>query len=258
MAFEEAKITGLDGYNTGMKKSLLDKVFFMDKIDVEVIVDYGCADGTLIHFLRNLFPEIVYYGFDISEEMIGEAKKKNPEIAMCFTTNFDDIMKKTKHCKKAVVLSSIIHEAYSYGTANDISIFWNRIFNSGFDNIVIRDMMPGMSINKQSETNDVAKILRKANRQQLFDFQQLWGSIENMKSMAHFLLKYQYDDNWEREVHENYFPIYREQMLSQVPDAYDIVFHEHFVLPYLAKVVKKDFGIELKENTHIKLILSKR
>lgn len=51
-------ITDLTAYNLSMKKSLIDKMFFMDKIDdnVKVIMDYGCADGALIRFLAPLFP----------------------------------------------------------------------------------------------------------------------------------------------------------------------------------------------------------
>ena len=51
-------IVNLNRYNLSMSKSLIDKIFFMDKIDdtIKVIVDYGCADGTLIRFLAPLFP----------------------------------------------------------------------------------------------------------------------------------------------------------------------------------------------------------
>lgn len=55
-------ITDLIAYNLSMKKSLIDKMFFMDKIDddIKVVMDYGCADGALIRFLAPLFPEIVF------------------------------------------------------------------------------------------------------------------------------------------------------------------------------------------------------
>ena len=51
-------ITDLTAYNLSMKKSLIDKMFFMDKIDdnIKVVMDYGCADGALIRFLAPLFP----------------------------------------------------------------------------------------------------------------------------------------------------------------------------------------------------------
>jgi len=72
----------------------------------------------------------------------------------------------------------------------------------------------------------------------------------------HFLLKYKYlQPNWNREVRENYFPLYREKLLSMIPDNYSILYHEHFTLPYIKESVKEDLGIEIKDNTHLKLIL---
>ena len=42
-------------YNSRMRKSLLDKIFFMDKIDgCDRFLDYGCADGSMIKFLAEV------------------------------------------------------------------------------------------------------------------------------------------------------------------------------------------------------------
>ena len=86
------KINDFTHYTTEMRKSLIDKIFFMDKMDNEVktIVDYGCADGVLIDFLSNIFPEINFIGLDISDEMIRAAEKrcKGKENTV-FLTNFD-------------------------------------------------------------------------------------------------------------------------------------------------------------------------
>ena len=250
-------IKNLQVYNAGMKKSLLDKIFFMDKIDATVFVDYGCADGTLINFLRNLFPEFEYYGFDISEEMIQVAQNSNKEIKDNFSTNWDYIESQIKGKKSCVICSSIIHEIYSYGTINDVDVFWSRIFGNEFDYIVIRDMLPGKSIDRRSDINDVSKVLKKAKKEALSNFESFWGSIENNKSLIHYFLKYRYTDNWSREVKENYMPITREELLSELPDNYEITYHEHFILPFLKTKVEEDFGIELKDNTHLKLILKR-
>lgn len=252
-------LANLAGYNAGMKKSMMDKMFFIDKVNAEVFVDYGCADSVLIQFLHNLFPEFEYFGFDISSEMIEEAKKTNPGMEDHFFTDWDALQAQVKATgkKSAVILSSIIHEVYSYGTSQDVGSFWDRVFLDGFDFIIVRDMMPGMSMNKPSDINDVAKVFRKADRKQLYDFQQTWGSVENNKNLIHFFLKYRYNDNWEREVKENYLPVNREQFLSMLPDNYEITFHEHYVLPHLFTQVQMDFGLEIKDNTHLKLILKR-
>ena len=251
-------------YNAGMKKSLLDKIFFMDKIDANVIVDYGCADGTLIHFLYNLFPEFTYIGYDIDTTMLTHAtakfkKETLQEKHVCFTNDWDVVEECIQGRSAALLLSSIIHEVYAYGTRKDVEEFWQRVYKSNFQYIVVRDMIPSHSVDKQSDLNDVRAIMRKANSGMLRDFQKIWGTIEQNKNLVHFLLKYRYTENWEREVHENYFPMTREAFISAIPpDTYDIEFHEHFILPFLKNVVRADFGILLKDNTHLKIILKKR
>ncbi len=253
-----AEIKDFSAYTSSMRKTLLDKIFFMDKIDATVFIDYGCADGSLIHFARTLFPEFEYYGYDISEEMLEEARKKNDGMNNCFFSNWEELNKRINPEKKrAIILSSVIHEVYSYGTTSDVSEFWKRVFGYGWDYIIIRDMVPSKTIERSSNINDITKIYRRADKQTLYDFETAFGSIENNKNLIHYLLKYRYTQNWKREVKENYIPINREELLSSLPENYEITFHEHFILPFLKTRVEKDFGIELKDNTHLKLILMK-
>lgn len=248
-------------YNSSMRKSLLDKIFFMDKIDSEIFVDYGCADGSLLNFLNTLFPEHTYLGFDIDDKMIDLAKERCPE-GITLSSNWNEldaiIQNFEKQGKKVtLILSSIIHEVYSYGTGTDIKVFWERVFNTGFDYIVIRDMMASKSIEKTTDMNDYIKILRSSNKQMLYEFETYWGTLESNKNLLHYLLKYRYTENWNREVKENYLPIFREELLSYIPPNYTVELHEHYVLPFLKNKVQSDFAISLKDNTHIKLILKK-
>lgn len=250
------KIKDYKIYTTRMKKSLLDKIYFVDKIEANIIVDYGCADGTLIHFLATLFPELQFIGFDIDEKMISEARVKCEGMKNCsFTSRWEDIETYCGH--KAIILSSIIHEVYSYGSEKDISIFWDRVYGGTFKYIAIRDMIPSISMDKRSDINDIKNIMRKARPAYVRAFEQVWGSIEQNKNLIHYLLKYRYTENWDREVRENYMPITREQLIISIPDEYEIMFHEHFVLPYLKDTVFEDFGIVIKDNTHLKMVLKK-
>jgi SAM-dependent methyltransferase len=246
-------------YNEGMKKSLLDKIFFMDKIDARVIIDYGCADGVLIHFLSTLFPELYYIGYDIDEKMLEKARERcgNNEQRFLFTSDWSKVEEHAGQGLNAIVLSSVIHEVYAYGTRADVDNMWNRVFSGKFDYIVIRDMVPSTSLDKVSNINDVANIYKKGDKAYLHEFEKVWGTIESNKNLIHFLLKYRYTDNWDREVRENYLPITREELLSSIPDAYEIEFHEHFILPFLKNIVKQDFNITIKDNTHLKLVLKR-
>lgn len=255
------EIKNYEQYNKRMTLSLIDKVFFADKIpnDISLIVDYGCADGTLTGVLKELFPNAIIIGYDIDEKMIAIAKEKYHDVI--FLNKWKEVDNKImrEKGKSAVIVSSIVHEVYSYCKPEEIIDFWDRIYFSGFDYICIRDMMVSMSVDRPSDMNDVVKVLREYNRtKELMDFQANWGNIENNKNLIHFLLKYKYmEPNWEREVKENYIPLYKEDFLSQIPRDYDIMFHEHYVLPYLKEQVLNDIGIVIKDSTHIKIVLRK-
>lgn len=258
----EHKITNYAVYTEGMRKSLLDKAFFMDKVNARIIIDYGCADGTLINFLSALFPEIRYIGYDIDEEMITQARATCTNDNALFTSDWAEVMANSlpegvEREPVAIVLSSVIHEVYAYGTRKEVDEMWNRVFHSGFDHIVIRDMVPSISMDTRSDINDVKHLMRKSDPGHLREFEQVWGSIEQNKNLVHFLLKYRYVDNWDREVRENYFPLTREELISSIPDEYEIDFHEHFRVPFTVRTIKQDFGITLRDNTHLKLILER-
>ncbi len=71
----------------------------------------------------------------------------------------------------------------------------------------------------------------------------------------HYLLKYKYIENWDREVNENYLPVSLETLKSKIPSSYKIAYEDNFILPYLQSQVNKDFGIHITHPTHTKLIL---
>lgn len=244
-------------YNEGMRKSLLDKIFFMDKINAGHIVDYGCADGTLIRFLHNLFPELYYIGYDIDPVMIQKAQESLETNNVLFTTDWRQVEDFSIVGSSALILSSVIHEVYSYGIKDDVKTFWNNVWNSKWDYIIIRDMIPSQSIEKQSDIDDVRRIMAKADKGMLADFERIWGSIRTNKNLMHFLLKYKYTENWSREVKENYFPLTEEELLTIIPDNYNITYYEHFVLPHLKRTVKADFGVDIKDAVHLKMILER-
>ena len=254
---KNTKIENYTVYNEGMRKSLLDKIFFVDKINVDTIVDYGCADGILISFLSKLFPEYNYIGYDIDEGMIKLAKQNNKQNNCFFSSDWELIKEKVDSDNTAVLLSSVVHEVYAYGTKRDVMDMWSRVYG-GFKYVIIRDMIPSVSINKRSDINDVMNIIKKSDSGRLREFERLFGSVEENKNLIHFLLKYRYIDNWSREVRENYFPLFREELLASIPDGFNIQFHEHFILPYVKNKIREDFDISIKDNTHLKLILERK
>ena len=265
MAVGENRIEDMESYTQAMSKSMIDKMFFMDKIDesVTTLLDYGCADAVLISNLARLFPGMTYVGYDLDEEMIEKAKKRCEGLenvvlfsslaefrAWAAETGLD--VKKT-----ALNLSSLIHEVYSYGTAESIDAFWHFVTESGFGYLVIRDMCLDDSAHRPSLKEDVIKVKSGYDHALLAQFESLHGTITDNRNLIHFLLKYRYLDNWEREVHENYLPVSVEEIMGKISAAsakYRLIYFDHYILPYLARTVKKDFDITLKDYTHVKFV----
>ena len=80
----------LDKYTSEMAKSVWDKAFFMDKIPgAKCVIDFGCADGAMIHFLAPLFPDITFVGYDISAELIDKARCTTPYYANIVLRQFN-------------------------------------------------------------------------------------------------------------------------------------------------------------------------
>ena len=257
MKIDEHKIADLDIYLTRMQRSILDKMFFIDKVfdPFRYVLDFGCANGELIKALQAMCSDYAYVGYDISKEMIEAARKNVPNAT--FYSDWDEI--RLPFDQSMINISSTVHEVYAYGSEEDVSLFWDRVLKSGFRYIAIRDMMFSDANDRKADEAALAAVRRhREYAQKLADFEAVNGKIESQKQLVHFLLKYKYTQNWEREVRENYFPLSVEELTEKVPQDYRVTFFEHFTLPYTAWQIRKDFGVDLKDHTHIKIILEKK
>ena len=268
-------------YNASMRKGLEDKLFFLEYLpeDNYTFVDFGCADGSVLGALCAMYPNKkglnTYIGYDISFDMIALAKTNfsgDIDENIIFTSYWKDVQKELKKSnnKKVLILSSVIHEVYSYGEIpKDIDIFWDRVLKTGFDYICIRDMMPSRDIVRKTPISIYNALNQDKNHVlnigQLAEFEKIHGSTQSMKQAVHFLLKYRWKVNWNREVNENYFPIYVEDLIGTLSlkkyfcDAgtYKIDYLERFQVPYLMECIKNDFGITFEDFTHVKAIFTK-
>lgn len=52
---------------------------YFDNLKNPVVADIGCATGEFIYYLRTLYPQFEYYGYDISDLLIKKAKEETPE-----------------------------------------------------------------------------------------------------------------------------------------------------------------------------------
>jgi len=264
------KFSDIGYYNKQMSLGMVDKLFFVDRIPNNknyTFVDFGCADGTLISHLYEIYGDkCSYIGYDASEEMIEFAKTKfqgNPVDNVIFTTSWEEVRLRLPYSSETVlILSSVIHEVYSYAKdAADISTFWERVLKPRFKYIVVRDMMlSSSSVSRESSSEAVKKV--EANptySKQLGEFEAMWGSIRNNRNLLHFLLKYRWKINWKREVNENYFPILIEEFLTKVESglgdsSYRLDYFEKFRIKFLEEQIQKDFGITIEDTTHIKAV----
>ena len=272
------KFTNILSYNQNMAKGMEDKLFFINILPLResnhwVFVDFGCADGTLFTALGPILEKMgiqaTLIGYDISETMVNLAKQKLAsysfdKVSVVFTYNWNIVDKYIRYsnAKKAVILSSVVHEVYSYAESEqDISTFWDRILNSGFDFICIRDMMPSESIDRPTDEDMLQDFLEtiRDKKPELMDyvndFQSHWGSLSNNKNFVHYLLKYRWITNWTREVNENYFPIYVEDFLDMM-SSYRSKYIKLFRVPFLDECWLKDFGLVITDNTHIKAVFA--
>lgn len=263
-------------YNKEMKKGMEDKLFFVDKLPKNqnyCFVDFGCADGSMISALTEIYKntnqnQYKFIGYDISETMIDLARTNYSGplyTTVKFTTNWNEVKSETpyflKKYKNVLILSSVIHEVYSYADENNtVDDFWKKVLCSGFDYIIIRDMCPSEDIDREADEEDIEKICTKNHpdiKRELMDFNVRWGTIDNYKNLIHFLLKYRWKVNWNREVNENYFPITIQDLFEKFREyssVYSLHYFERFRVPFLDKCFKEDFDIELEDYTHIKAI----
>lgn len=264
VALLKNKIQSIDGYNQKMAASMVEKTFFFAYLDDsdEVIVDFGCADAIMLNKLRAANQEIEYIGYDMNPEMVQEAvqnAKTNGFENFTITSDWRVVEEKMRGKRSSLLLSSVIHEVYSYGSGEDVDVFWNKVFGGEFYKIFVRDMMCSENIPQFTTIAEVQKIKNNFSPFLIKQWELRWGPLLEFKSMLHFLLTYHYLDNWTREYLENYFPISYEEFTGLVTKSQYQVhkMHPHKV-PYLVNKIAVDFGIELQENTHIVAVLTKK
>lgn len=267
-------------YNSRMEKSMEDKLFFLEHIDADIYIDYGCANGALIKTLAQLYPNKYFIGFDISSSMINEAKEncKGLKSHILFTTNWDSVLTTINffkihkpQAKTCLCCSSVLHEIYSYSPYKDIFQFWDRFWESGFDYITVRDMYHSfptdnnyvLSIKDRLAWTNAIMNSKYKDKFQEYLKQEHICQISEANSLKHFLLKYFYEENWERELKEDYIPSYPSSLLLKSPQSaifsvgYVRTFVETYTLPYLQEKIRQDFGLNYNCHTHYKIILTK-
>lgn len=251
------KIKNIEKYNSGMAKSIKDKLWFTQFLEQSqfnnaIIVDYGCGNGTLIRELEHIFPcRFSYYGVDNNEEMLKLAYNNRTKSGIgVFTEYCKNVPQIITDRPKILILSSVLHEILSYGNWNSLEEI--RSFQP--DYIFIRDMYVDESIYRRPSKKDLNKISKHPQFTEYFKYHQ---DFDDQLQILDFLLKYRYIENWDREVKEDYTSLRHYDIINDLFRNYNIIYKKQYILPFLKNKVMEDFGINLVDNTHINLILKR-
>jgi len=257
-------IADLTQYTAQMSKGVQDKVGFVSKIKPDCIIDFGCADGYILDQMRKTYPDIQeFIGYDIDDRMIQLVSSKFPELEVTDSWK-EAVYMATEYDKIAVTIMSVMHEVYSYGGGHAVTNFWkNQVFNPEFKWVVIRDMVPSKKYMNLKPTPEELKKVNSMFSSRFYknymyrkSFEKIWGPIDaNYLNLFHWLLKYDYKRNWKREVGENYFPVSLETIESKIPRGWKVTYKDHYIYQPVADKIKRDWNIELKYPTHLKMII---
>jgi ubiquinone/menaquinone biosynthesis C-methylase UbiE len=240
-------------YNKHLSKSMNEKLFFVNHIKTKNYLDFGCADGTLLHTLSQIVDsKSEFIGYDINKDTIRLAKLKHPLAR--FYSDLGEIQH-IDYINTTLILSSVIHEVYSFCNKQEIVDFWKFVLTSGFKYIVIRDMMYDKEQTKLNYNLHHKKVIHPLRK----SFENRYCSLRYNRNLIHFLLKYRYEANWSRELQENYLKFTKDKFDRKVNNSqYDIKYFNHYCNQYVKQHVKKDFDINFDYKTHAQIILEKK
>jgi len=250
-----------DKYTDEMRKSIWDKAFFMDKvIGAKCIIDFGCADGSLIFMLADMFPDIRFYGYDHLPEMINRARANTRSNTFFYNSwEFKDMC---AHVKAAfepdeicINFSSVLHEVFSSSPSGKANIEY-MVKELKPKYITIRDMYYDGNNHyiRFAHVNEIINALQ-VEPKYIDDFECFHGSIVNEKGMLHFLMKYQWKDNgWKQELDEDYFSWTLDELFAIIGD-YSKLFEAYYMLPYYAEKWKELDLDPAYYHTHAQFVL---
>jgi 2-polyprenyl-3-methyl-5-hydroxy-6-metoxy-1,4-benzoquinol methylase len=219
------------------------------------ILDLGCADGAVTIEYAKMFPNALVRGIDLDRDFI-ELARRNAEEQEIRNVVFENAFIRDvvdRNDKYDVTSSSSTnHEIAHYDPdkRRALVVALSRMGSLLRDDrsvMAIRDMILHQSM--QTATfmmPDVIEKIRQKNEvaPQLKDFEELFGTLRTQEQVNHFLLKYMYTQNWDRELKEHYLP-YTVEEYNQLLPLMDmqIVHQEYYLLPFLKNKWSQDFGL---------------
>lgn len=267
--FEE-DIANSEIYLSNMAKSFGDKAWFLKMIpdNIDTIVDFGGGEGQFCEFFdakaKLAGRSFKYIIIDNNPSFLKNALKKGFQ-------GFESLegLKKSREWNPDTTLlnmSSVIHEVYSYADEDHtVEEFWYALKGCKFKMIAIRDMSLGAGSYAEVPREAVFYVYDNIFKspkyiERLESFENVWGAIcsdesdrhrlVDVKRLIHFLIKYRYVENWEREVQENYLPLSQDKLQEWLTKklGYKLIHKESSKLPFYHKCWTKDFKLNIPDN----------
>jgi len=246
-----ANISNPEIYLERMSKPLQEKLRVARYIpsSAQNVLDVGCADGTVTIALARMFPEVQFYGIDLEDAFLQKAKESAKKQGVK-NVQFENIYLRDLLARKerfdAVIFMSVLHEFYSYGEG--ISSVLKALADAHEllvpgGEVIIRDMILNEEVKEMPAGSVVKKVkAKKEMAGRLEDFKKHHGP-DSIYCLNHFLLKYFYKENWEREVKEHYVPVTFEQYnnIFNLLDM-DLGVRDSYLIPFLKNKWHEDFG----------------
>lgn len=247
-------------YCESMAKSLDDKLFFLNEIDIneyDYIVDFGCADGRILEVLDEKLTnrKTILIGieknkvmFDQLVSLAGRAKHRMiVSIELIDGDNEIFNLLKRGGKKSLIIFSSVLHE---YDWEN-----FQRFFYF-FDTIVIRDMQEPENFCRNVSDSTRASVTKDFPEELLAKLERKYGRINDLETLYRYFLMYRYADNFDHELQEDYFGVdwggLKEWLIDRM--LFHVLYEKDYILPFIKQDIATKFGYELKYPTHKQII----
>lgn len=268
---EGVKIRDIAGYRDRMSvtMTLAEKLFFVNQLDLysySTIIDFGGADGALIHHIQELFPDLAernqFIIVDNCPQMFNAYPLKHTiRVKSLEELTYNNYL---KDGEVLLICNSVLHEC-SEKTVDEIVKFANKYART----VVMRDMAFTDSGYKTDHDLTLADFenwrafdMIKLNPDWFERFKQMlvytnkWR-LDVPAVLTQFILKYTYIDNWNSEVLENYFSNNILTVADKLTNCgWLSLYRRDYPLPYKSQIANWEFNTKLR-NTHSQIILEK-
>lgn len=259
-------------YCESMSQSSADKLFFLHELnisDYDVIVDIGCADGTLISQMAENIEsskQILFIGIDKDKRLVnaGLNKSYNNKSVLLFNLDLEeDLLDEEKeeayairqYCQSAtnmlLVCSSVLHE-FNFLS----SPFFSSLCLLA-NTIVVRDMKAPV-IQGPIDGTTRARVIQNFPKELLVPFEEKFGRIDNTRTLYRFFLMYKWKEDWAKELEEDYFSIKWQDLKEWLSNLnFHVAYEKDYILPYIKKEIMNRFSHKMRQPTHKQIIFDR-